>query len=172
MGLVIHQEKINAEVAEQLIKVCPFSALTYENGKMSVNAACKSCKLCVKKGPAGAITWEDEEKAAEIDKSLRTGVTVFCEISEGKIHPVTLELLGKAQELAKVIKHPVYGILIGHNVSEYAQELLHYGADKIFVYDDEAFAEFTITPYSANSFRTRVGKTLAHRPNLFYRLFM
>ena len=29
-----------------------------------------------------------------------------------------------------------------------------------------------ITPYSANSFRTRVGKTLAHRPNLFYRLFM
>lgn len=149
MGLIINQEKINAEVAEQLIKICPFNALSYENGKMSVNAACKSCKLCVKKGPAGAITWEDEKVAATVDKSQWTGVTVFCEISEGKIHPVTLELLGKAQELASVIKHPVYGILIGHNVSEYAEELLHYGADKIFVYDDEAFSEFTITPYSA-----------------------
>ncbi len=149
MGLIIHQEKINSEVAEQLIKICPFNALTYENEKMSVNAACKSCKLCVKKGPSGAITWEDETVAATIDKSRWTGVTVFCEISDGKIHPVTLELLGKAQELAKVINHPVYGILIGHNVSEYAEELLHYGADKIFVYDDEAFTEFTIAPYSA-----------------------
>ena len=149
MGLIIHQDKINNEVAEQLIKICPFNALTYENNKMSFNAGCKSCKLCVKKGPAGAITWEDEAVAAQIDKSLWTGVTVFCEISEGKIHPVTLELLGKAKELASVINHPVYGILIGHNVSEYAEELLHFGADKIFVYDDEALAEFTITPYSA-----------------------
>ncbi len=149
MGLIIHQEKINTEVAEQLIKVCPFNALSYENGKMSVNAACKSCKLCVKKGPQGAITWEDEAVASEIDKSLWKGITVFCEISEGKIHPVTHELLGKARELAEVINHPVYGVLIGHNVSDFAKELLHYGADKIFVYDSEAFAEFTISPYSA-----------------------
>ncbi len=149
MGLIINNDKITAEVAEQLIKICPFNALTYENGKMSLNAACKSCKLCVKKGPQGAVTWQDEEAVAAIDKSLWKGVTVFCEISEGKIHPVTLELLGKAQELAAVTKHPVYGILIGSNVESFAEELLHYGADKIFVYDDEAFKEFTITPYSA-----------------------
>jgi len=71
MGLIINQEKINTEVAEQLIKICPFNALSYEDGKMSVNAACKSCKLCVKKGPAGAITWEDE-KVTKNDKKCQS----------------------------------------------------------------------------------------------------
>ncbi|MBE6572165.1 MAG: electron transfer flavoprotein subunit alpha [Ruminococcaceae bacterium] len=149
MGLIIHNEKIDGSVAAKLIDICPFKALSFENGKLSVNAACKACKLCVKKGPAGAITWEDEEKKETVDKSLWRGVCVFCEISDGKIHPVTLELLGKARELADSISHPVYGILIGKNVKDHAAELCHYGADKIFVYDDAAFEQFRISPYTA-----------------------
>lgn len=149
MGLVIHNEKIDSSTAAKLVDICPFKALAYENEKLSVNAACKACKLCVKKGPAGAITWEDEEKKETIDKSLWRGVCVFCEISDEKIHPVTLELLGKARELADSISHPVYGILIGSNIEKYAQELTHYGADKIYTYDDPAFAEFRISPYTA-----------------------
>lgn len=149
MGLIIHNEKIDSSVASKLIDICPFKALSYDDGKLSVNAACKACKLCVKKGPAGAITWEDEEKKETIDKSLWRGVCVFCEISEGKIHPVTLELLGKARELADSISHPVYGILIGKDVKDHAAELCHYGADKIFVYDDAAFEQFRISPYTA-----------------------
>ena len=149
MGLIIHNEKIDESVASKLIDICPFKALSYDGGKLSVNAACKACKLCVKKGPAGAITWEDEEKKETIDKSLWRGVCVFCEISEGKIHPVTLELLGKARELADSISHPVYGILIGKDVKDHAAELCHYGADKIFVYDDAAFEQFRISPYTA-----------------------
>lgn len=147
MGLVIHNEKITPEVAAQLQDICPFGALDYADGKLSVNAACKSCKLCVKKGPAGAMTWEDEEKKT-VDKSAWNGVAVFCEIVGGQVHPVTLELLGKARELADVIGHAVYGIVIGCGVKESARELLHYGADKIFVYDDAVFEDFTITPYS------------------------
>lgn len=149
MGLIIHNERINKEIAQKLMDICPFSALSYENDKLSVNAACKACKLCVKKGPAGAVSWEEEAKKQEIDKSLWRGVCVFCEVSYGKIHPVTLELLGKARILADEISHPVYGILIGENVKSYADELCHYGADKIFVYDDEAFSKFRISPYTA-----------------------
>ena len=149
MGLIIHNEKIDKDTAARLIEICPFGALSYENDKLSVNAACKACKLCVKKGPTGAVSWEDEAKKQEIDKNLWKGVCVFCEVSDGKIHPVTLELLGKARMLADEISHPVYGILIGENVGEYAKELCHYGADKIFVYDDEAFAKFRISPYTA-----------------------
>ncbi len=149
MGLIIHNEKIDEAVASKLIDICPFKALSYDDGKLSVNAACKACKLCVKKGPAGAVTWEDEEKKETIDKALWRGICVFCEIADGKLHPVTLELLGKARELADSISHPVYGILIGSGVGEYAQELTHYGADKVFIYDDPAFAEFRISPYTA-----------------------
>ncbi len=148
MGLKINHDKITPEVAEQLKTLCPFGGFSDENGKLSFNAACKGCKLCVKKGPAGAVTFE-EEVVAEIDKSLWNGVTVFCEVQNGRPHPVTLELLGKAKELAAVIGHEVLGILIGHNIADAANEILHYGADKVYVYDDPAFADFTIMPYAA-----------------------
>ncbi len=146
MGLIINHKIINDEIAKSLVEICPFKAISYENGTLSINSACKACKLCVKKGPAGAITWEDEK--ASCDKSEWRGVCVFCEISDEKIHPVTLELLGKAKELAKVIDHPVYAVLIGSDVKNFANELTYYGADKVFVYDSEIFADFRITPYT------------------------
>ena len=49
MGLVIHNEKINGAVADKLIEICPFSAIEYKDGKLSIGAACKMCKMCVKK---------------------------------------------------------------------------------------------------------------------------
>ena len=48
--LVINHEKITAEKAENLIKLCPFGAISYENGKLDISSGCKLCKLCVKKG--------------------------------------------------------------------------------------------------------------------------
>ena len=151
MGLVIHQEKITDEIAGRLQEICPFGALEYEGGILSVNAACKSCKLCVKNWPDGTITWEDEKKTV-LNKSAWRGVAVFAEERDNDIHPVTLELLGKAEELAKVTGEPVYAVLIGSNVKPLADELLHYGADSVFVYDDPAFEQFTVSPYAAAFF--------------------
>ncbi len=148
MGLVIHQEKITKEIAGQLQAVCPFGALEYESGTLRVNAACRSCRLCVKNGPAGAITWEDEKKPI-LDKSAWRGVAVFAERRENDVHPVTLELLGKAKELAAVTNEPVYAVLIGSETGTLANELPHYGADRVFVYDDPAFRRFTVSPYAA-----------------------
>ena len=58
--LVINQEKIN-DLGE-MIKLCPFGAMEEKDGKLEINSACKMCKLCVKKGPEGAVTYvEDQE---------------------------------------------------------------------------------------------------------------
>ena len=150
MGLVIHQEKVSDEAAEALVKLCPFGAIEYQNGELSVSSGCKNCKMCVRRGPEGVITWEEEEEKPEtLDKSAWRGVAVFAEEREGKVHPVTLELLGKARELAAVIDHPVYALLIGSGQEALAEELLHYGADKVFLYDDPALLNFTISPYTA-----------------------
>lgn len=150
MTLIIHQENIDSAVAEKLIAVCPFGAIEYDGNTLSVNAACKSCKLCVRKGPAGAVTWADETKPG-VDKAAWRGVAVYAERRGSGLHPVTLELLGKARELAAVTGHPVYALLIGNGVTPLANELLHYGADRVFVYDDPAFQSFTVSPY-ANAF--------------------
>ncbi len=38
---------------------------------------------------------------------------------------------------------------MGHNIKEKANELLYYGVDEVFVYDDEALKHFRIEPYTA-----------------------
>ena len=112
--LICNQEKVNESNIEELLKVCPFGAIEYTDGKVQVNAGCKMCKICVKKGPAGVMEFIETE-TKKIDKSLWKGIAVYVEHVEGTIHPVTMELIGKARELAAVVDFPVYCIFIGHN---------------------------------------------------------
>ena len=156
MGIIINQSAITPDVARQLISICPFGAFDYKEETLSVTAACKGCRLCVKRGPIGAISWEDEEKEA-IDKSLWSSVCVLAEERDGKLHPVCAELLGKARELASVTNEPVAALVIGHKTEGLVLELLSFGADKVFVYDEEELSEFKITPY-ANAFYDYIQK--------------
>jgi len=144
--LVVNQNLVTPEKAEKLISLCPFGAISYENEKLEISSGCKMCKMCVRKGE-GVIDFVEDIK--EIDKSLWRGICVYADCSGGIIHRVTYELCGKAKELAKVTNHPVYGILIGNNVEENAKELLKYGVDKVFVYDNPALKDFRIEPYTA-----------------------
>jgi len=146
--LVCHQEKVNESNVKELLKVCPFGAIEYLDGKVEVNAGCKMCKLCVKKGPTGVMEFIETE-AVKIDKSLWKGIGVYVDHVEGVIHPVTMELIGKAKELAAVVNFPVYCVFIGFNIKEKAEELLHYGVDEIFVYDYPELKDFRIEPYTA-----------------------
>lgn len=174
--LVVNQEKLTPSAIEELVKICPFGALEEKEGKIEINAGCKMCKLCVKKGPAGVMEFVEEEVEA-IDKSLWKGVAVYVDHVEGDIHPVTYELIGKAKELAAKINHPVYAVFVGHDIEKKAEEILHYGVDKVFVYDDEELKDFRIEPYTKamedfiNSVKpstllvgaTTVGRSLAPR---------
>lgn len=146
-NLVINHNLITPEKAHNLIKLCPFNAITYNNNKLEISSACKMCKMCVRKGE-GTIDFVEEEIKA-IDKSIWNGIAVYADCAGGELHRVTLELCGKARELAKVTNHPVYALLIGYNIEKNAQKLMHYGVDKIFVYDDIAFKDFRIEPYTA-----------------------
>ena len=145
--LVINHNLVTPEKAESLVKICPFNAITYENDKLDITSACKMCKMCVRKG--GGLADFVEETTNEIDKSEWKGICVYADCTGGKTHRVTYELCGKAKELAAVTNHPIYAILIGHNVRENAKDLLRYGVDKVFVYDHEELAEFRIEPYTA-----------------------
>jgi len=144
--LVINQEKVGN--IQELIKICPFGALEEINGKLNINAACKMCKLCVKKGPNGAIEYVEGETVT-LDKSLWKGIAVYVDHIDGVIHPVTYELIGKAKELAAKVNHPVYAIMMGSNITKQCHELLHYDVDKVFVYDDEKLDRFKMEPYTA-----------------------
>ena len=146
-SLVVNKAKVTPEAAEALVKVCPFGAISYEGGNIDISSACKMCKLCVKKG--GGLVDFVEEEVATIDKSQWNGVCVYVDHHEGDIHRVTYELIGKARELASVIGHQVYALMIGSGIEAAAEKLLHYGVDKVFVYDDPALLDFRVEPYTA-----------------------
>lgn len=145
--LKIHEDMVTAQTAEQLMAVCPFGALNFERGILEINSACKMCTLCVKNGPDGVITME-EEKTVEIEKDKWKGIAVYGEYSSGKIHPVVLELIGKARELALVGSQPIYACIIGNGISQAVGDLLYYGVDEVFVYDKPELQNFVIGPYA------------------------
>ena len=39
MGLIIHQEKISEENGKKLEELCPFSAISYENGNLEISCS-------------------------------------------------------------------------------------------------------------------------------------
>ncbi len=147
-NLKINQKLVTSENAEALIKICPFGAISYNGKELEISSACKMCKICTKKGPAGVVEYTEED-AAEVDKSKWRGVTVYVDHNSGKIHRVTYELIGKARELARVTGHPVYALMLGTDIEASAEELLHYGVDKVFVYNEEELREFRVEPYTA-----------------------
>lgn len=144
--IIVDSNKINN--IKEVLELCPFGALEEVDGRVEINAGCKMCKICVKKGPKDAFKFE-EDKIVEINKDEWKGVTVYVEHSGGEIHPVTYELIGKARELAEKINHPVYCVFVGNNIKDKCQSLLSYGVDEVFVYDNEELEKFRIEPYAA-----------------------
>lgn len=144
--LIIHSDKIQDIPA--FLDLCPFGALEEREGRIEASASCRMCRLCLKKGPAGAVEYIEDD-IRSLNKAEWNGIAVYADLEEGSIHPVTLELIGKARELAKKVPQPVYALLLGSNVSDQAEELLHYGVDAVFVYDDPALERFRIEPYTA-----------------------
>ena len=146
--LIVHDHLVTKENLIELVSICPFHALEEKDGKLSINEGCKMCSICVKRGPQGVMEMLETEEESAIDKSQWQGIAVYVDHVDGKIHPVTLELLGKAKELAEKVKFPVIALFIGSGIKNQAEELLHYGADKVYVYDHKELQYFRIEPYA------------------------
>ncbi|MDB0440563.1 electron transfer flavoprotein subunit alpha [Clostridioides difficile] len=143
--IVVNQGKITD--LKRVLEICPFGAIEEKSGKVEINAGCKMCKLCVKSGPKGAFEFIESDKT-KINKDEWKGVAVYVEHHNGNIHPVTYELIGKAREMASKIKQPVYCVFVGKDIKDKCKNLISYGIDEVFVYDEDEFKEFRIEPYA------------------------
>lgn len=145
--LRIHQERLDEDSIHQLIDICPFSAISCRDGKVEIDSGCRMCRLCVKKGPGGAVEYMETQEPG-IKKDEWRAVAVYVEYNGKAVHPVTFELIGKARELAAVTGHPVYALFMGYQVGEKAEELLAYGVDQVFVYDRKELEHFSVLTYA------------------------
>lgn len=94
---------------------------------------------------------DGDKLTATIDKSAWRGIAVLAECSGDSVHPITLELLGKALEMAAPARPrtPVYVVLAGWSLSSAVQDLRYYGADRIYVYDDKSLEHFEPLRYTS-----------------------
>lgn len=76
------------------------------------------------------------------------GIFVFVEQRDKNIEKVSLELIGKAKELAAVINTTVTAVMLGYQMDEQAAELNYYGADKVIYVDDKNLDIYMTEPYT------------------------
>ena len=70
------------------------------------------------------------------------GVWVFSEK-----YDLTLEMIGKGREITDKLQTELAAVLIGSNVQEKANELIKYGADKVYLIDNPALKRFQAEAY-------------------------
>jgi len=128
------------------IDACNFGSIEMVGDYPSIKDDCRLCGACAEACPQGAITIKEASK--DTDLSAYKGVLIFAEQRQGKIHPVAYELLGKGKELANDLGEPLYAVILGSDVGTFAEELTSRGADKVFIYDDSALADFRDDPYT------------------------
>ncbi len=75
------------------------------------------------------------------------GVMVFIEQRDGHIQNVSLELLGKAVDLAKDLQSGVSAVIVGEDVAGLSPILAQYGADKVYVVEDKRLEKYMNEPY-------------------------
>jgi electron transfer flavoprotein alpha subunit len=78
-----------------------------------------------------------------------SSILVYIDHFGGKAKPVSLEITGKARELAGTLGVPVIAFVAGHNVGGVAAEAIACGADKVLVADGPAFAQFNARSFAA-----------------------
>ena len=76
-------------------------------------------------------------------------VFVYIEIEDKVIADVSLELLTKGRELANTLGVKLEAVVIGKDIKGVAPELAKYGADTVWVADNDIFAPFRTLPHTA-----------------------
>lgn len=82
------------------------------------------------------------------DLSAYKNVWVIAEQRQGKITPVVIELLGEGRKIANDIGVELCAILLGHNVDNLADELIKFGADKVYYANSPLLEKYTTDGYT------------------------
>jgi electron transfer flavoprotein alpha subunit len=90
-------------------------------------------------------------------------IWVFIEHTDGRIADVSLELTGRARELAGQLGYDVVGLLCGHGVEELARDVIRHGADRVLLADHPQLAQYRTLPYA----RVAISEARRRRPEIF-----
>ncbi len=83
---------------------------------------------------------------------------VYCEFEDGKVADVSLELLTKGRQLADKLGIKLEAVVAGDNLKEVEKQILPYGVDTVYKFEDKRLSPYTSLPHSSiliNLFREK-----------------
>jgi electron transfer flavoprotein alpha subunit len=76
-------------------------------------------------------------------------IFVYCEIEDGQVADVSLELLTKARSLADQLSCKVEAVVLGTELKGIEKHLFPYGVDVLHIGDDKRLSPYLTLPHSA-----------------------
>lgn len=76
-------------------------------------------------------------------------IIVYCEIEDGKVADVSLELLTKGRRLATDLKCKLEALIIGHKLDGVESQVFPYGADTVYIADDKRLEHYLTLPHTS-----------------------
>ncbi|HPD32272.1 MAG TPA: electron transfer flavoprotein subunit alpha/FixB family protein [Phycisphaerae bacterium] len=83
-----------------------------------------------------------------IEPNRKGEVWVFAEQEDGNLSEVSLELCGKAREMADRLKVKMGAVLPGYRVRDLSNRLIAHGADNVYCVDDPQLEYYRTLPYA------------------------
>jgi electron transfer flavoprotein alpha subunit len=121
-----------------------------ENDKAVILDNCTLCGSCADACKFDAIDFQAERGTGMGDLSSYRDVWVFAEQKDGVIDSAAFELLGVGRHLADQLGQDLAAVLIGNKVRPLAQQLIAYGADKVYWLDHADLERFNDELYADN----------------------
>ncbi|HPE75521.1 MAG TPA: electron transfer flavoprotein subunit alpha/FixB family protein [Draconibacterium sp.] len=76
-------------------------------------------------------------------------VFVYCEIEDGQVAEVSMELLTKGRALATELEVKLEAIAIGYKLDGIEKDIFPYGVDVLHIADDKRLAPYTTLPHTS-----------------------
>ncbi len=76
-------------------------------------------------------------------------VFVYCEIEEGQVAEVSMELLTKGRSLANELKCKLEAVAIGYKLDGIEKDIFPFGVDVLHVADDKRLAPYSTLPHTS-----------------------
>ena len=129
------------------LRVCPYDGVEIVDEIARFTDNCTICGACVSACKFEAIELTIPKKE-DVDPTEYSGVWVIAERQDGELATVTLELLGEGRKLADEIDAELSLALLGDEVSHLAAVAAAHGADRVYVAEDPALAQYRTAPYT------------------------
>ncbi len=142
-------------------KACPYGAMLVEDKLARLGPRCTQCGACL-----GACKFEallsDLTQEPAPDLAGYQGVWVFCEVQQGALARVSLELLGRGAVLAEQLGQTLAAVLLGHQVENLVPELAAQGAGRVYLAQDPGLADYSTLAYT----RVLAELVSSHKPSV------